>query len=307
MGKDVKWSEFFEDNRRYADIINGVVCKGQQLVSQENLSELDSRSKGKFRDAVRKVAFGVNFAIVGIENQDEIDYEFPVRIMEYDVARYRRQISAIKKSVREKGEKLKPGEYMYGFKKNSRLHPVTTIVLYAGEEQWDGPESLHEIIDFTDIPESLRESVQDYKIVILDIRRLKDTSIFQTDVRQVFDFIRCSENWDALYDLVSSNPYFQSMDEDAYEIISKYANINDGVVKMDDYRREDGGVNVCKGIRDLMEHSKAEGREEGVQLGVEQERRDIIINMLEMNKSIEEICKVVRCDVEYVREIMKID
>lgn len=247
MGKDVKWSEFFEDNRRYADIINGVVCKGQQLVSQENLSELDSRSKGKFRDAVRKVAFGVNFAIVGIENQDEIDYEFPVRIMEYDVARYRRQISAIKKSVREKGEKLKPGEYMYGFKKNSRLHPVTTIVLYAGEEQRD-----------------------------------------------------------ALYDLVSSNPYFQSMDEDAYEIISKYANINDGVVKMDDYRREDGGVNVCKGIRDLMEHSKAEGREEGVQLGVEQERRDIIINMLEMNKSIEEICKVVRCDVEYVREIMKI-
>ena len=28
MGKDVKWSEFFEDNRRYADIINGVICKG---------------------------------------------------------------------------------------------------------------------------------------------------------------------------------------------------------------------------------------------------------------------------------------
>ncbi|MBR5565693.1 MAG: hypothetical protein IKW08_05940 [Roseburia sp.] len=89
MGKDVMWSEFLEDNRRYADIINGVVCQGQQLVSKENLSELDSRSKGKFRDAVRKVAFGVNFAIVGIENQDEIDYEFPVRIMEYDVARYR--------------------------------------------------------------------------------------------------------------------------------------------------------------------------------------------------------------------------
>ena len=41
------------------------------------------------------VTFRINFAIVGIENQDEIDYEFPVRIMEYDVARYRRQISDI--------------------------------------------------------------------------------------------------------------------------------------------------------------------------------------------------------------------
>ena len=62
-----------------------------------------------------------------------------------------------------------------------------------------------------------------------------------------------------------------------YEIISKYANINDGVVKMDNYRREDGGVNVCKGIRDLMEHSRTEGREEGreegLHLGAELERK----------------------------------
>ena len=74
---------------------------------------------------------------------------------------------------------------------------------------------------------------------------------------------------------------------------------------MDNYRREDGGVNVCKGIRDLMEHSRTEGREEGLHRGAELERKNIIINMLEMNKSIEEICKLVRCDVEYVREIMK--
>ena len=97
------------------------------------------------------------------------------------------------------------------------------------------------------------------------------------------------------------------MDEDAYEVIAKCANINDEVVKMDDYRREDGGVDVCKGIRDLMEHSKdagrEEGREEGVHLGVEQERRSIIINMLEMDMPIEEICKIVRCDAEYVQEI----
>ena len=104
MGKDVKWSDYFEDNRRCADIINGVVCKGQQVVAQEDLAELDTKSKMKFRDVVRKVALGVNFAIIGIENQEEIDYEFPVRIMEYDVACYRRQISAIRKAIREKRE-----------------------------------------------------------------------------------------------------------------------------------------------------------------------------------------------------------
>ena len=47
--------------------------------------------------------------------------------------------------------------------------------------------------------------------------------MFQTDVRQVFDFIRYAEDWDALYVLVNGNPYFQNMDEDAYEVIAKYA------------------------------------------------------------------------------------
>ena len=53
---------------------------------------------------------GVDFAIIGIENQDEIDYELPVRIMEYDVTRYRQQIAAINKAVRESPKNLSPVE-----------------------------------------------------------------------------------------------------------------------------------------------------------------------------------------------------
>lgn len=143
-------------------------------MSQEDIEELDSKSKQKFRDEVRRVTFGVNFAIIGIENQDEIDYELPVRIMEYDVASYRHQISKIKREIREKqkkdqNEKLKPGEYMYGFRKANQLHPVTTIVLYAGVEPWDGPEGLCEIIDFDNMPDKFKELVHDYKIKVVDI------------------------------------------------------------------------------------------------------------------------------------------
>ena len=29
MRKDVGWKSFFEDNRRYADVINGVGCDGK--------------------------------------------------------------------------------------------------------------------------------------------------------------------------------------------------------------------------------------------------------------------------------------
>ncbi len=306
MGKDVKWCDYFKDNRRYADIINGVLCKGQQVVSQEDLTELDTRSKEKTRDLVCKVAVGVNFAIIGIENQDEIDYELPVRIMEYDVSHYRQQIAGISKNIRANSKELRPGEYMYGFKKESRLHPVTTIVLYAGSEPWDGPESLHEMVDFTKIPNSIKELVQDYRINVVDIRRLTDTSIFKTDVAKVFDFIRFSEKWDELYRLVNNDSYYQNMDEDAYEVVAKYANIKkEGNVKINEYKGKDGKVNVCKGIQDLMDYSKAEGREEGRSLGVEQERRNIITNMLKRNKSIEEICDIVECDVAYVQKIIQ--
>lgn len=278
MERDVKWYDYFKDNHRYADIINGVGCNGQQIVSHEDLTELDTRSKSKSRDLVCKAALGVNFAIIGIENQDVVDYELPVRMMEYDATRYRQQVSAISKRIRKNKEKVNSGEYLYGFKKEDKLYPVVTFILYAGKEVWDGSLCLHDIIDFTDIPEALVELVQDYNIKVIDIRRLEDTSVFQTDVRQVFDFIRCAEDWNALLNLVNGDSYYQKMDEEAYEVVSKYANLNEGVIKMDDYKREDGGVNVCKGILDLMENSKAEGRnlgrEEGIKEGIKEGRTE---------------------------------
>ena len=66
MGKDVEWKSFFQDNHRYADIINGIGCGGVQLVKDTDLTEVDPTVKKKSRDILRKVAFGMNFAIIGI-------------------------------------------------------------------------------------------------------------------------------------------------------------------------------------------------------------------------------------------------
>ena len=106
MEKDITWSDFFEDNSRYADIINGLGCAGSQLVAPEDLSELDTKKRSKTRDLIRKAALGMNFAIIGIENQDEIDYELPVRIMNYDALHYKRQVTKISKEVRANWKSL---------------------------------------------------------------------------------------------------------------------------------------------------------------------------------------------------------
>ena len=79
MRKDVGWKLYFEDNRRYADVINGVGCDGKQFVKDTDLQEVDTASKGKARDLLRRTAFGVNFALIGIESQETVDYKFPLR------------------------------------------------------------------------------------------------------------------------------------------------------------------------------------------------------------------------------------
>ena len=87
MEKDLRCNAFFSDNERYADIINGIGCDGIPFVQGKDLQELDARvsiggltgyktgKRGRsrkpfYRDLVRKTPFGINFAIVGIENQE---------------------------------------------------------------------------------------------------------------------------------------------------------------------------------------------------------------------------------------------
>ena len=109
MEKDTCWKSFLSDNERYADVINGIGCNGEQVVCKEDLQELDTQTgflrklakikKGKvqIRDCVRKVAFGTNFAIIGIENQEITDYSIPIRNMSYDVDAYEKQLAQMQK------------------------------------------------------------------------------------------------------------------------------------------------------------------------------------------------------------------
>lgn len=270
MEKDTGWKTYFSDKHRYADIINGIGCAGAQIVKSTDLTEVDGQTRnGKTRDLLRSTVFGVNFALIGIENQDKMDYELPLRTMNYDAAVYEKQASGIRKKVRQRrnvGEKLTAGEYLYGFRKSDRLKPVITFVLYSGEEPWDGPTSLHEMLDFADIPELLREMTSDYKVNVIEIRRLENTEVFQTDVRQVFDFIRCAEDKVRLKQLVENDAYYQNMEEDAFDVVVQYANVTE-LVGVKDYKREDGRVDMCTAIREMMEDSRQEGLEVGIKEG----------------------------------------
>lgn len=163
-------------------------------------------------------------------------------------------------------------EYLYGFRKESRLYPVVTFILYSGEEEWDGPKSLYEMLDFTGIPAGLKKMIPDYKVNVIDIRKLEDTSVFKTDVRQVFDFIRCAKDKKAFQELVENDDYYRNMEEDAFDVVSRYTNTAK-LIETKEYYRKEGRVDMCKAIMDWLEESREEGREEGRQQGKEQGMR----------------------------------
>lgn len=335
--KDTGWKEYFSDNRRYADLINGLGCGGRQMVREDDLQELDSqggffehrdRSHGfgpfrnavpgkragkragrrriKVRDMVRRVAFGINFAVIGIENQEMTDYSIALRNMSYDVGEYEKQAAGIRRENRRHPNGLSAGEYLYGFRKNSRLHPVVTFILYSGAKDWDGPKSLHGMLDFTDIPSGMKDMVQDYRMNLIEIRKLEDTGVFRTDLRQVFDFIRYAEDKNALAKLVEHDPCFREMEEDAYDVVTCYAHVEELAERKESYRK-DGKVDMCTAIREMVQDGIELGKTQGIELGktqgTDEKTRIVVRNMIRRGMSDEDIEAIAECSPELVREM----
>lgn len=92
--------------------------------------------------------------------------------------------------------------------------------------------------DFYANPERIRALVQNFAVHVIDVRRMPDTSVFQTDVQQVFDFVRCSEDPEPLKNLVQNDPAYQSLEEEAFDLMMLYSK-SARLVKKKDYLRKD--------------------------------------------------------------------
>lgn len=281
---------YLNDCERYADIINGTMFRGRQVVAAGDLEDRNSKTTGKeenpdgtkyqrlrnrtlYRDLVKRVACGVNFAVVGIENQSEVNYLMPLRVMRYDAAEYGRQAAEVARKVRKR-KGISRAEFLSGFEKEGRLRPCITLVLFYGEK-WDGSRELHELLDFSDIPEELRKYVANYPVNIINVREFENTDVFRTDVRLVFDFIKNSGDRKKLKELVENNEEYSRMDEDAYDVVALYAKA-EGLLGRKKYITEGGKVNMCKALEDWSREERTLGRAEGHAEGRKEERADIL-------------------------------
>jgi hypothetical protein len=89
---------------------------------------------GKVFDVVKKSANGVDYVILGLENQSKIHYAMPLRHMIGDAFSYLKEYKELEaKNKKYKNYKTKH-EFLSKFQKTDRLHPIVTICIYYGED-----------------------------------------------------------------------------------------------------------------------------------------------------------------------------
>ncbi len=89
---------------------------------------------GKVFDVVKKSANGVDYVILGLENQSKIHYAMPLRHMIGDAFSYLKEYKELEaKNTKYKNYKTKH-EFLSKFQKTDRLHPIVTICIYYGED-----------------------------------------------------------------------------------------------------------------------------------------------------------------------------
>ena len=317
--KDICTREFLADNRRFADVVNVGIFDGEQVVLGEDLKEADSfgslESKGSksksysYRDLVKQLSCGVNIAFIGIENQSSIHYAFPIRSMIYDASVYQKQWKQIQRNHR-RAKDVQGDEFLSGFAKTDKIKPVITLVVYYGKAPWDGAVTLHDIIDWSDIPETIRKTVPDYPVYVLDLSHFESAEEFQTDVKLVSSFLRHASDEKELKAVVEKyQDEFVNLPEETYDVISALSNSKElSVIK--EVCKTEKGVNMCQAIDDMIRSGERRGEERGLQQGIQQGLQRVIaltklVIRLENNgMKAEEIAKQCEISVEEVQEIL---
>ncbi len=173
--KDITEKILADFNDVFADIINGVLFDGKQVVSEHALENVKDRSQYKFNNKIheqerdlakRWIPYKICFALYGLEHETGAEPYMPMRIIGYDGAAYRGQLT--------KRERDRPN------------FPVITIVLYFGTKHWDQPRTLYECMN---IQENLKPFVSDYKINVVEVAFLDDKlDNFHSDFRIIAEY-----------------------------------------------------------------------------------------------------------------------
>lgn len=276
--KDITEKNLEALNDVFADIVNVLLFKGEQVINEKDLEADTTKSMfkadGKIHEQERDVSKfwkngEIRISILGIENQTAQDSDMPLRVISYDGASYKQQLLD---------------------KKQKKRYPVATLVLYFGtEEKWSKAKHLY---DCFEVPEKLKPFVNDYKINVFNIAFLspKTIAMFKSDFKIIAEYFRAKR----LNQKYKGSKEKLKHANETLKMFSALTGDNSFEKVYNEGNSKKGGITMC----DVVERIRNDGRTE------EQER--IIMNLIESNAgTIEQIAAWVKLPVKEVQKIAR--
>lgn len=298
---DTILKNFWRQNERFADLFNTVLFQGKEILRPEQLEEQDTDlstvwkqneyldTLQKTRDVIKKSAFGMDFVLFGIENQMSVHYAMPLRVMFYDALGYLKECSEIARFHKQNKTPMTSEEFLSKLRKEDRLHPIITLVVYYNEKAWDGPNSLQDMM--LPLSNEMKQIVANYPMHLLQIRNSEAYSFKNSDIQTVFELSRMifEEDYEQLKTFYRAKTI-------PFELASVVGAITQSNELIEVAETGKGEINMCTALEKLKE----EGRKEG--------RREIAYNLLKKGIAIdiiEEVTGVPREELFSLKECLK--
>lgn len=226
MGKkDLYQSDFYEDKSRFADVFNGVLFAGKDVIKPGELEETDSvlvsltkKNQGKkvICDKIRKWK-GNYVSLMVLENQSYIDYGMVFRVMESEALGYGKQKRERFRTKYRKKIKYDKNEYLSQMKKGEKFTPIITLVLYLGKDKvWDGETSLYEMLD---LDEELKPYVNNFRLNVFDYHNYENFEVFRTENRLLFEMLSNADDKKKMIHLLKQEKEYRSLDAESAKVI----------------------------------------------------------------------------------------
>ena len=191
--KDILLKDYFTPDI-FADAINAILYDGKSVVTPERMRTIDIetqhveerdgdiRADARFRDLAKIVEVDdAIYCLFAIEHQSVEDYTMPLRIMEYDVREYLRQVKS------NKGVQI-------------QIKPIITIVMYWKADKWNQPVSVKDMFDKNTVKwledNGLGGYIQDYKMHLFEPCAAKEEKLekFKTELKDVIAYVKYSKS-----------------------------------------------------------------------------------------------------------------
>ena len=192
-----------------------------------------------------------------------------------DSLAYLKECNEISAKHRKEKDTRTSGEFLSGLKKEDRLHPIISLCIYYGEDEWDGPVCLTDMLEISD---ELKPMISDYKLNLIQVKKCGEMKFRNNDINTVFDLVRLIYNQD--YDKINNTYKNKAIDTELALVVGAVTNsqkIIDQAMKME---QEGEKMDMCKALEALeqrgVETGKKLGREEGYITGLESGKKELL-------------------------------